>query len=88
MYNNKKKKKKTLDNQTIVITGTLKYYKNRDALKQEIENRGGHVASSVSSKTHYLINNDKNSGTSKNLTAKKLNIPILTEEEFIEKFLK
>lgn len=88
VYNNNIESEKTLDNQTIVITGTLKHYKNRDTLKQEIENRGGHVAGSVSSKTHYLINNDKNSGTSKNVTAKKLNIPILTEEEFIEKFLK
>lgn len=72
---------------TIVITGTLKEYKNRNLLKDDIEKRGGKVAGSVSSNTDYLINNDVNSKSSKNETAKKLNIPIISEKEFIEKFL-
>lgn len=72
---------------TIVITGTLKKYKNRNLLKDDIEKRGGKVAGSVSSNTDYLINNDANSKSSKNETAKKLNIPIISEKEFIEKFL-
>ena len=72
---------------TIVITGTLKEYKNRNLLKDDIEKRGGKVAGSVSSNTDYLINNDANSKSSKNETAKKLNIPIISEKEFIEKFL-
>ena len=45
---------------------------------------GGKVAGSVSSKTDYLINNDNSSGSSKNKKAKELNIPIITEEEFLE----
>lgn len=69
-----------------VITGSLNQYKNRDELKSIIENYGGKVSSSVSKNTDYLINNDINSTSSKNNQAKKLNIPIITELEFIEKF--
>ena len=53
-------------------------------LKELIENMGGKAAGSVSSKTDYLINNDNTSGSSKNKKAKELNIPIITEEEFLE----
>ena len=70
----------------VVITGSLTHFKNRDALKAEIEARGGKVVSSISSKTNYLINNDINSTTSKNMTAKKLGIPVITEDAFIETF--
>jgi DNA ligase (NAD+) len=70
----------------IVITGKLQQFKNRDALKKYIEERGGKVVDSVSKNTTYLINNDVNSTSSKNQTAKKLGIPILTEQEFVEKF--
>jgi DNA ligase (NAD+) len=69
------------------ITGKLTKYKNRDALKAEIENNGGKVLSSISKNTNYLINNDVNSSSSKNASAKKMGIPIISEEEFIEKFL-
>lgn len=78
----------SLDGVTIVVTGKLNAYKNRAALQAEIENRGGKVVGSVSSNTKYLINNDNTSTSAKNMAAKKLNIPILTEQEFIEKFLK
>ena len=71
---------------TVVITGKLLHYKNRDALKTEIEKYGGKVASSVSSKTQYLINNDSKSTSAKNKAALTAGIPILTEEEFIKKF--
>lgn len=71
-----------LQNQTFVITGRLQLYKNRDALVKEIESYGGKVVNSVSKNTNYLINNDINSTSSKNKTAKQLNIPIITEEEF------
>lgn len=71
---------------TVVITGKLKKFKNRDELKAKIEEIGGKVSGSVSSKTTCLINNDNTSETSKNVSAKKLNVPILTEEEFIEKY--
>ena len=69
---------------TFVITGKLHNFKNRDALVHEIELRGGTVSSSVSSKTSYLVNNDVNSTSSKNLTAKKLGIPIISEEKLLE----
>lgn len=71
---------------TFVITGSLNHFDNRNALKTLIEDRGGKVAGSVSSKTAYLINNDSTSASSKNKKAQSLNIPIITEEEFIEKF--
>lgn len=71
---------------TFVITGSLNHYENRDALKAEIENQGGKVAGSVSSKTSFLINNDSMSNSSKNKTAKSLGIPIITEEEYMERF--
>ena len=75
--------KKTLDGITFCITGKVTQWKNRDSLKEYIESLGGKVTGSVTSKTNYLINNDSNSNTAKNVTAKKLNIPILTEENFV-----
>ena len=73
---------------TIVITGKLKEFKNRDALKAEIEALGGKVSGSISSKTDYLINNDINSTTGKNKAAKEKGVAIISEKEFIKKFLK
>lgn len=74
---------KIFNNRNFVITGKLQHFKNRDELITKIESLGGKVASSVTKKTNYLINNDKMSSTSKNLTAQKLNIPIISEEEFL-----
>lgn len=76
----------SLEGKIIVITGKLKHYKNRDALKAEIEAHGGKVSGSVTSKTSYLVNNDVNSTTAKNKTAKELGVPIITEEEIIKFF--
>ena len=75
---------KTLQGKTFVVTGSVHHYKNRDELKADIVAHGGTVVSSVSSKTSYLINNDINSTSSKNQKAKSLNIPIITEEEFLQ----
>lgn len=80
------KEEQTLEGVTFVITGKLNQFKNRDALKSIIEDKGGKVAGSISSKTNYLINNDTTSTSSKNLSAQKLNVPIISEEEFLEKF--
>ena len=74
-----------LEGMTFVITGSLGTYPNRDALKKEIEDRGGKVAGSVSAKTTCLINNDITSNSSKNKKAKSLDIPIITEEMFKNK---
>lgn len=68
---------------SFVITGSLKHYKNRDELKQLIESMGGKVVGSVSKSTDYLINNDVTSTSGKNKKANDLNIPIISEEEFI-----
>ncbi len=73
---------------TFVITGSLNNFENRNALKAVIEDRGGKVAGSVSAKTTALINNDAASNSSKNKTAKSLGVTILTEEEFINTYLK
>lgn len=76
----------TLEGISFVVTGSLKHYENRDALKASIEKRGGKVIGSVSAKTSYLINNDLLSNSSKNKKAKELNIPIISEEMFIQQF--
>ena len=75
---------KTLQGKTFVVTGSVNHYKNRDELKADIVTHGGTVVGSVSSKTSYLINNDINSTSSKNQKAKSLNIPIISEEEFLQ----
>ena len=72
-----------LENKIFVITGSVNHYQNRDALKADIEAHGGKVVGSVSSKVNYLINNDINSTSSKNKKAKSLNIPIISEEDFL-----
>lgn len=75
---------KTLQGKTFVVTGSVNHYKNRDELKADIVAHGGTVVGSVSSKTSYLINNDINSTSSKNQKAKSLNIPIISEKEFLQ----
>lgn len=66
-----------------VITGNVEHFANRNAVKAEIEKRGGKVTGSVTSKTNYLINNDVTSNSSKNKKAKELQIPIISENDFI-----
>ncbi len=68
---------------TFVITGSLTHFSNRKELQALIESKGGKAAGSVSAKTSYLINNDTTSNSSKNKKAKELNIPILSEEDFL-----
>ena len=77
-------KEQDLEGKTFVITGSLNSFANRDELKKLIEDRGGKVAGSVSSKTSYLINNDVTSNSSKNKKAKDLGIPIISEEDFLK----
>ena len=73
-----------LEGKTFCVTGKVKHWKNRDELSAAITAAGGKVTSSVSSKTSYLVNNDINSTSSKNLKAKELGIPIITEEQLQE----
>ena len=74
---------KDLSGLTFVITGSLNHFSNRDELKNKIETYGGKVSGSISAKTSYLINNDINSTSSKNQKAKSLNIPIISEKQFL-----
>lgn len=72
-----------LQGKNIVITGSLNHYTNRKELQGVIEDLGGKVVSSVSSNTDFLINNNKESNSSKNKKAKELGIEIISEEDFI-----
>lgn len=76
----------TLDNMVFVITGDVHHFKNRDEFKQYVEQHGGKVTGSVSKKTTYLVNNDVSSTSGKNKKAKELNIPIISEDEFVNLF--
>lgn len=73
-----------LTGKTFVITGSVHIFKNRDEFKAFVESANGKVSGSVSKNTYALVNNDKASNSSKNKKAKELNIPIVTEEEFME----
>lgn len=75
---------KDLTGQTFVVTGSLKHFENRDALKENIESLGGKVSGSISKKVTALINNDVNSTSSKNTKAKSLGVKIMSEDEFLE----
>ena len=72
-----------VNGKTFVITGAVRQFQNRDEVKAAIETHGGKVTASVSKNTDYLINNDINSTSSKNIKAKQLGIPIITEEQLI-----
>lgn len=73
-----------LSGMIFVITGSVEHFANRSELKNFIEAQGGKVTGSVTSRTNYLINNDTASNSSKNRKAKELNIPILSEEDFLK----
>lgn len=77
----------TLDGKIFVITGSLNQFANRNELKNLIETKGGKVTGSVTSKTSYLINNDTASSSSKNRKAKELGVEIISEQEFLDRFV-
>lgn len=77
----------TLEGMSFVVTGSLTHFENRNALKEEIERRGGKVTGSVTGKTVCLINNDTASQSSKNKKAKELGVQILSEEDFMREYL-
>lgn len=74
----------SLEGKTFVITGAVNHFKNRDEVKEKIESLGGKVTGSVSKNTDYLINNDVTSTSGKNKKAQDLNIPIISEEDFLK----
>ena len=67
---------------TFVVSGVFEKV-SRNELKALIENNGGKVASSISSKTNYVVAGD-NMGPSKKEKAEKLGVPIITEDDFLE----
>ncbi|HBS53790.1 MAG TPA: DNA ligase (NAD(+)) LigA [Flavobacterium sp.] len=69
-----------LEGKTFVVSGVFTLF-SRDELKQAIEDNGGKVGSSISAKTDYVVAGD-NMGPAKLDKANKLNIPIISEEEF------
>lgn len=72
------------ENMNFVITGSVEHFASRREVKEIIESRGGKVTGSVTGKTNYLINNDVQSASSKNKKAKELNVPIISESQFLE----
>jgi DNA ligase (NAD+) len=70
-----------LSGKTFVVSGVFEKF-SRDDLKKAIEDNGGKVGSSISSKTDYVVAGD-NMGPAKLDKANKLNIPILSEDDFI-----
>jgi DNA ligase (NAD+) len=80
---------KTLEEQTdklqglvFVVSGVFSLF-SRTELKKSIEDNGGKVTGSISKKTSFIIAGD-NMGPSKKEKADKLNIPIISENDFIE----
>ena len=82
--NQKEEVNNNLEGKVFCITGKLKHFKNRTELQTDIENKGGKVVNSMSSKVTHLINNDNTSTSSKNLAAQRAGIPIITEEEYLQ----
>ena len=77
----------TLEGMVFVITGSLNHFENRNELKDLIEQKGGKVTGSVTGKTTCLINNDITSASGKNKKAKELQVPILSEDDFLQKYM-
>ena len=84
LHKEEKAENTALSGKVFVITGSLIHFQNRKELEEEIRKAGASTAGSVSKNTSYLINNDKNSTSSKNKKAKELGIPILSEEDFLK----
>lgn len=73
-----------LENKVFVITGSVEHFSNRKELKEYIEQYGGKVTGTVTGNTDYLINNDRSSSSLKNKKARELQIPIISEDEFLQ----
>lgn len=73
----------SITGKSFCITGKLIRFSNRQALVDVIESHGAKWVDSVSNRTDYLINNDVTSTSGKNKKAKELNIPIISEEDFM-----
>ncbi len=87
MYFIEEVKAETIENpfngKNVAVTGKLVHF-TRDSINTKLESLGAKPASGVTAKTDYLINNDPTSSSSKNKKANALNIPIITEDQFLE----
>lgn len=84
MVNTEKEKEKVsdiLNGKIVVISGVFSKF-SRDEIKELVEVNGGKNAGSISSKTHYVVAGE-NMGPAKLEKARQLNIPILSEDEFL-----
>lgn len=79
-----KESTQTLQGKVFVVTGSVLKFSNRSQLKEWIEERGGKVTGSVTTKTDFLINNDVESTSFKNKKARELSIPILSEDDLLK----
>ena len=70
-----------LEGKSFVVSGVFTVF-SRDTLKKSVVDHGGKIVSSISSKTNFVIAGDK-MGPSKLAKAEKLNIPILTEDDYL-----
>jgi DNA ligase (NAD+) len=73
-----------IGSKTFCVTGSFNTMKRSD-IEKIIVDRGGKLTGSVSKNTNYLLTNDADSGSSKAVKAKQLNIPIMSEADFLEK---
>ena len=71
-----------LEGMTLVVSGVFEHF-SRDEIKTDIENHGGKVSGSVSSRTTYLLAGEK-TGPEKLKKAEKLGIPLLTEQQYLD----
>jgi DNA ligase (NAD+) len=71
----------TLQGKTFVVSGVFEKLE-RTELKKLIEDNGGKVSSSISSKTSYLVAG-ANMGPSKKTKAETLGVPIISEDDFL-----
>ena len=74
-----------LKGNTFVVSGVFETV-SRNELKKLIEDNGGKVSSSISSKTSYVVAGDK-MGPSKKTKAESLGVPIISEQEFLQMVL-
>ena len=72
-----------LEGKSFCFTGELVTMKRQDA-EQLVKKNGGTCKSSVTKDLSYLVTNDTTSGSSKNVKAASLGIPVITEEQFLE----
>ena len=72
-----------LEGKSFCFTGELVTMKRQDA-EALVKQNGGAVKSSVTKDLTYLVTNDTTSGSSKNVKAAALGIPVITEEEFLK----